>query len=53
MIVVEMAPSLLLRKTVKKYGGAEVRTKDGMLKWIDLVLIYKFAYPTTTPLLVG
>lgn len=53
MIVVETAPSLLLGKTVKKYGGAEVRTKDGMLKWIDLVLIYKFAYQTTTPLLVG
>ena len=53
MIVVEMAPSLLLRKTVKTYGGAEVRTEDGMLKWIDLVLIYKFAYQTTTSILVG
>ena len=54
----ELAPSLLSRKIVNKYGGAEVSTYDGVVKnaqqtWTDLVLIYKFAYQTTTPLLVG
>ena len=53
-----LAPSLLSRKIVSKYGGAEVSTYDGVVKnaqqtWTDLVLIYKFAYQTTTPLLVG
>ena len=53
-----LAPSLLPCKIVNKYGGAEDSTYDGVLEnvpqtWTDLLLIYKSAYQTITPLLVG
>lgn len=53
-----LAPSNLPRTVVNKYGGAEITTYDGVLKnvpqtWTDIVLIYKFANQTTTPLRMG